>query len=476
MSDPPRPDQRRQVYALSGNESVGGGDGTWQTDYNQARQYNLPSASTQQIPMDSDNQYGGNLGGNGYFFSSDPFAHMFDDNLVPLDSELPDSLVSLPTISVEPTNSFPTESIQNWQSHSPVHLSPIQTNVPGHSSPAFSTPSQASGSSHGFISPHPITPSSTSGNENAYVANDSGPFDSQSPATDSLRLPLDKLHLRPDQSPMSSGTSSGGSSFALPSSHNSPFLETFTYPNPSWTPVQMSPYHGMSGIANSETYSQDDSDPISASATSTMTVANSEISQARPTYSHAQQYQSWKDTPSICPIAGDVKTFVPQRMYKPHTGSDRRRYVEEVRLSLPIIFEVEGPNEWGIGLDDALKCRTKRLLDKDTLMFEGCGPSVSIRLEWPGASWSRQIPTKDFRNPPGPITKAKLAKNIAKCVQRFIKDTQDKTINDEEDTNALRFKVGPDPNDVKLEDLILVSLHHVSQGSWQPQLRLKRHF
>jgi hypothetical protein len=180
---------------------------------------------------------------------------------------------------------------------------------------------------------------------------------------------------------MSSGTSSGGSSFALPSSHNSPFLETFTYPNPSWTPVQMSPYHGMSGIANSETYSQDDSDPISASATSTMTVANSEISQARPTYSHAQQYQSWKDTPSICPIAGDVKTFVPQRMYKPHTGSDRRRYVEEVRLSLPIIFEVEGPNEWGIGLDDALKCRTKRLLDKDTLMFEGCGPSVSTRLE-----------------------------------------------------------------------------------------------
>jgi len=66
-------------------------------------------------------------------------------------------------------------------------------------------------------------------------------------------------------------------------------------------------------------------------------------------------------------------------MYKPHTGSDRRRYVEEVRLSPPIVFEV------GIPLDDAIKCRTKRLLDKDALMFEGCGPSVSIRLEWPGA-------------------------------------------------------------------------------------------
>lgn len=99
------------------------------------------------------------------------------------------------------------------------------------------------------------------------------------------------------------------------------------------------------------------------------------------TYSHAEQYQSWKDTPNTCPIASPPRIFIPQRMYKPHTGSDRRRYVEEVRLSPPIVFEVEHPSEWGIPLDDAIKCRTKRLLEKDALMFEGCGPSVSIRLE-----------------------------------------------------------------------------------------------
>lgn len=99
------------------------------------------------------------------------------------------------------------------------------------------------------------------------------------------------------------------------------------------------------------------------------------------TYTHAQQYQSWKDTPSHSPIAGNIRQFIPQRMYKPHTGSDRRRYVEQVPLSPPIIFEVDHPCEWGIDLDDALKCRTKRLVDRDALMFEGCGPSVSIRLE-----------------------------------------------------------------------------------------------
>jgi hypothetical protein len=30
------------------------------------------------------------------------------------------------------------------------------------------------------------------------------------------------------------------------------------------------------------------------------------------------------------------------------------------------------------------------------------------------------IPTRDFRNPPGPISRAKLAKNLAKSVARFI--------------------------------------------------------
>jgi hypothetical protein len=35
-----------------------------------------------------------------------------------------------------------------------------------------------------------------------------------------------------------------------------------------------------------------------------------------------------------------------------------------------------------------------------------------------------------------------------------------------------QWRVGP--NHITLDDLILVSLHHVSQGSWQPQLRLRR--
>lgn len=40
-----------------------------------------------------------------------------------------------------------------------------------------------------------------------------------------------------------------------------------------------------------------------------------------------------------------------------------------------------GPEECGISLTDALHSRVKRLRDRDLPVFEGRGPSVSIRLE-----------------------------------------------------------------------------------------------
>ena len=73
--------------------------------------------------------------------------------------------------------------------------------------------------------------------------------------------------------------------------------------------------------------------------------------------------------------------LVPQPMYKPHTTSDRKRYVEEVLLEAPLFFISEHAQQYGIPLKDALHFRTKKLRDRDQVVFEGRGPSVSIRLE-----------------------------------------------------------------------------------------------
>jgi len=190
----------------------------------------------------------------------------------------------------------------------------------------------------------------------------------------------------------------------------------------------------------------------------------------RERYTHREQLQMFREAVRM-PMDG-AGPFVPQQMYKPHTTSDRKRYVEEVLLEAPLFFYSDHPTQCGILLKDALQSRTKKLRDRDQVVFEGRGPSVSIRLEWPGyRQWSRQIPTKDFRSPPGPITLAKLAKNVAKCVQRFMQDRKSLPLEEESDP---QWRIGDGPDDIKLEDLVLVSIHHVSLGSWQPHLRLVR--
>ncbi|KAI0658025.1 hypothetical protein C8Q70DRAFT_255596 [Cubamyces menziesii] len=197
---------------------------------------------------------------------------------------------------------------------------------------------------------------------------------------------------------------------------------------------------------------------------------------------------------------------VPQPDYKPHTQSDRRRYVEQVDLEAPILFWTHSPEALGISLKEAFCSRFMKLVDRDDPMFEGRGPSVSIRLnvcllwsllspvfvivllicvaprvmnadlyveQWPGyPPWSRQIPTRDFRSPPQPVTRAKLARNVAKTIKRFIEDMESRDL---EDPSQSKWRVGK--NGIRLDDLVLVGLQHVSMGSWQAHLRVvhRRH-
>ena len=72
--------------------------------------------------------------------------------------------------------------------------------------------------------------------------------------------------------------------------------------------------------------------------------------------------------------------MVPQKRYKPHTSSDRRRYVEEVQLEPSIPFYMSKPDELGIPLRDALHGRFAKLVGRDEPMFQERGPSISVRL------------------------------------------------------------------------------------------------
>jgi hypothetical protein len=72
--------------------------------------------------------------------------------------------------------------------------------------------------------------------------------------------------------------------------------------------------------------------------------------------------------------------MVPQKRYKPHTSSDRRRYVDEVHLESSINFFMHKPDEEGIPLKDAMHGRFARLMARDESMFQERGPSISVRI------------------------------------------------------------------------------------------------
>jgi hypothetical protein len=238
-----------------------------------------------------------------------------------------------------------------------------------------------------------------------------------------------------------------------------------TFPPMGVSPAHLTGSSGTPSTFNTPIHNLRHISPFTSSPTSPLPQLND--LQTSPTSTNNVQPNVW-DLARAHPASRGIP--VPQKMYKPHTQSDRRRYVEEVELEPPIMFFLQGPAECGIPLRDALTGKYIRLVGRDDAMFRERGPSVSIRLKWPGyGNWSRQIPTKDFRSPPCPITRSKLAKNIARTVERFIKEKYRAVMDPDEDP---RWRVGP--GHITIDDLVLVGLQHVSKGSWQCHLRLNR--
>ncbi|KZV68965.1 hypothetical protein PENSPDRAFT_581651 [Peniophora sp. CONT] len=161
--------------------------------------------------------------------------------------------------------------------------------------------------------------------------------------------------------------------------------------------------------------------------------------------------------------------MIPQSKYRPYTPGDRDRYLNKIQLLEPVLFNTTNPGMIGIALSDALAGKYHQLDGRDDRLFHSSGPSISIRINWAECypSWSRQIPTRDFKNPPGPVTRSKVARNVARSVQRFIDEMNTRALEEDSD---IGWAVGRARNGIVLEDLALVRLEHVSKGSWEARL------
>jgi hypothetical protein len=116
----------------------------------------------------------------------------------------------------------------------------------------------------------------------------------------------------------------------------------------------------------------------------------------------------------------------------------------------------------------------------------GIAPVLNKYFQWLGYNeWSTQIRTRDQTTAHSTITLETLAKGVARAVFRFLEVStylhvtygKSRLTSEQDATGQLsqytEWRVGGDRG-ITRNDIIIIGLIHVSQGSWQPILQLNR--
>ncbi|KAF9653962.1 hypothetical protein BDM02DRAFT_3182392 [Thelephora ganbajun] len=91
--------------------------------------------------------------------------------------------------------------------------------------------------------------------------------------------------------------------------------------------------------------------------------------------------------------------------------------------------------------------------------------TFSLRIEWPGYRlWTGKFRAKNWGGTNAPVTRARLVSQLGRRIAEFIEAMEGVECAD------LAWKVGS--KNIKVDNLVLVSLIRVSKGSWQPVIRL----
>lgn len=155
---------------------------------------------------------------------------------------------------------------------------------------------------------------------------------------------------------------------------------------------------------------------------------------------------------------------IPQRLYNVGTT---HAFHFTTGGGMPVVFNVADGT--GIPLQQLLHRQAIHLQAHDDLILDMSGDTISIRIEWPGyPSYTKQIASKDWKKTRSPNTRERLAIKVAEAVKSFFKKHANTPCN----AQHAEWRIGS--NGIRVEHLVLVSLHRVSQGSWQPKLCLLR--
>lgn len=149
---------------------------------------------------------------------------------------------------------------------------------------------------------------------------------------------------------------------------------------------------------------------------------------------------------------------VPQRVYK---YGDKQR---DFNRSEPISFSVNDLP--GINMGNAFRKQFTGLDGRDEPMFRNAAKAISCRFLFPGyPSRSAQISTLGWAKDRVPITRSKLAYEVAKQLNRYLVSMAGRAMDGSID-QQWKIREGF----MHLENMYLVRLLSVSTGSFQPEI------
>lgn len=161
------------------------------------------------------------------------------------------------------------------------------------------------------------------------------------------------------------------------------------------------------------------------------------------------------------PASASIRYWVqvPQRVY----DLGPRQWAFE--RSEPISFSVNGFP--GMNMQEAYRKHFTGLDGRDDPMFRNSAGAISCRFMFPGypLNSSGQISTLGWAKHRSPITRSKLAHEIAKKLNNYLESMAGHPM---EDSAHHCWKIGE--GFMRLENMYLVRLVHVSMGSFQPEI------
>jgi hypothetical protein len=139
-------------------------------------------------------------------------------------------------------------------------------------------------------------------------------------------------------------------------------------------------------------------------------------------------------------VHNGLGSVVPQTLWGPHTATDRKHYVKEAELQLPIFFQCSD-GKLGLSLEAAASGRCHGLIDTHGFAPLGFKSTTHIRIvvcdvfvlwcdsrslnptfQWPGyVEFKRQIQIRDETSQRNPISNFRFAYHIGRSVDAFIR-------------------------------------------------------